>query len=112
MHVLTLRELGDLESARRKDMKASGLSVAAIGFAILVIAIDFALIRAAFLSHGSEGWGGTSGNAPSPTHAMEWAYAVIFAVLIPIAFFCIPALLVAVIGRRLARNFWPSRTTM
>jgi hypothetical protein len=38
-------------------MKASGLSVAAIGFAILVIAIDFAVIRAAFLSRGSKGWG-------------------------------------------------------
>ena len=57
MHVLRLRELGDLESARRMDMKASGLSVAAIGFAILVIAIDFAVIRAAFLSPGPEGWG-------------------------------------------------------
>jgi hypothetical protein len=211
MHVLTLRELGDLESARTMDMKASGLSVAAIGFAILVIAIDFAVIRAAFLSPGSKGWGepgvrllphvladsifgpglkgwavfafcllpvidalligvyrlrrrgdhtaktagyviagsvatlavftscliwpGSAigltmpisrrialasfhglarlfGNAPLPTHAMEWAYAVIFAVLIPIAFFCIPPLLVAVIGGRLARNFWPSRPTM
>ena len=38
-------------------MKASRLSVAAIGFAILVIAIDFAVIRAAFLSSMSEGWG-------------------------------------------------------
>jgi hypothetical protein len=171
--------------------------VAAIGFAILVIAIDFAVIRAAFLSPGPKGWGepgvrllphmladpifgpgpkgwavfaffllpmidalligvyrlrrrgdhtaetagyfiagsvatlavftsclmspgsaiGLSmpisrrialasfhglarlfGNAPSPTDAMEWAYAVIFAVLIPIAFFCIAPLLVAVIG--------------
>ena len=31
-------------------MKFSGLSLATIGFAILVIAIDFAVIRAAFLS--------------------------------------------------------------
>jgi hypothetical protein len=38
-------------------MKATRLSVAAIGFAILVIAIDFAVIRAAFLSPGSKGWG-------------------------------------------------------
>ena len=38
-------------------MKASRLSVAAIGFAILVIAIDFAEIRAAFLSPGPKGWG-------------------------------------------------------
>src|SRR5436309_719933 len=37
-------------------MKTSGLSVAAIGFAILVIAIDFAVIRAAFLIPGSGGW--------------------------------------------------------
>jgi hypothetical protein len=35
--------------------------------------------------------------------ALEWAYMVIFAVLIPIAFFCIPPLLVAVIGGRVAR---------
>src|SRR5438552_4185113 len=38
------------------DMKSSGISVAAIGFAILVIAIDFAVSRAAFLSPGSGGW--------------------------------------------------------
>src|SRR5277367_5508105 len=38
-------------------MKASRLSVAAIGFAILVIAIDFAVILAAFLSPGPKGWG-------------------------------------------------------
>jgi hypothetical protein len=37
-------------------MKASGLSVAAIGFAILVIAIDFAVIRAAFLSSLLRAW--------------------------------------------------------
>ena len=35
--------------------------------------------------------------------ALEWTYVVIFAVLIPIAFFCIPPLLVAVIGGRIAR---------
>jgi hypothetical protein len=35
--------------------------------------------------------------------ALEWTYAVIFAVLIPIAFFCIPPLLVAVMGGRVAR---------
>ena len=34
---------------------------------------------------------------------LEWTYAVIFAVLIPIAFFCILPLLVAVIGGRVAR---------
>jgi hypothetical protein len=211
MHVLRLRELDDLESSRRMHMKSSGIAVAAIGFAILVIAIDFAVIRAAFLSPGPKGWGepgvrllphmladpifgpgpkgwvvfaffllpmidalligvyrlrrrgdhtaGTAGyviagsvatlavftsclisprsaiglsmpisrrialasfhglarlfgNAPSPTHAMEWTYAVIFAVLIPIAFFCVPPLLVAVIGGRLARNFWPGRPTV
>ena len=192
-------------------MKASGLSVAAIGFAILVIAIDFAVIRAAFLSPGPKdggnpehaycqtcwpirllspgpnGWAvfaffllpmidalligvyrlrrrgdhtagtvgyviagsvatlavftsclispGTAigmltpisrrialasfhglarlfGNASLPNHALEWTYAVIFAVLIPIAFFCILPLLVAVIGGRVARHFWPSRPTM
>ena len=37
--------------------------------------------------------------------ALEWTYFVIFAVLIPIAFFCIPPLLVAVIGGRVARYF-------
>jgi hypothetical protein len=36
-------------------------------------------------------------------YALEWTYAVVFAVLIPIAFFCIPPLLVAVIGGRVAR---------
>ena len=36
--------------------KPAGLSVGAIGFAILVIALDFAVIRAAFLSPGSQGW--------------------------------------------------------
>jgi hypothetical protein len=36
--------------------------------------------------------------------ALEWAYMVIFAVLIPFAFFCIPPLLVAVIGGRVARH--------
>ena len=48
-------------------MKSSGISVAAIGFAILVIAIDFAVIRAAFLSPGSEGW--EPGSPPTARHA-------------------------------------------
>src|SRR5579883_982102 len=190
------------------DMKGSGLSVAAIGFAILVIAMDFAVIRAAFLSPGSGGWAepgrpllpgmlaarflrprpdewavfaffllpminalligvyrlrrrgdhtvrtlgyviggcvatfavfascliwpGTAigiltrmsrpialasfhglarlfGNAAWPNHALEWTYAVILAVLIPMAFVCILPLLVAVIGGRVARHFGPSR---
>jgi hypothetical protein len=30
------------------------------------------------------------GNAAWPNRALEWTYAVIFAVLIPFAFFCIP----------------------
>jgi hypothetical protein len=192
-------------------MKACKLSVAAIGFAILVIAIDCAVIRAAFLSPGPERWGkpgarllphmladpifgpgpkgwavfafflvpmlnalligvyrlrrrgdhtaGTVGyviagsvatlavftsclispeaaiglsmpisrrialasfhglarlfgNTASPNRAMEWTYAVIFAVLFPIAFFCILPLLVAVIGGWVGRQFGPSRTTM
>jgi hypothetical protein len=38
------------------DMKASGLSLTAIGFAILVLAMDFAVIRGAFLGPGSEHW--------------------------------------------------------
>jgi hypothetical protein len=45
-------------------------------------------------------------NVPGwPVLALEWTYMVIFAVLIPIAFFCIPPLLVAVIGGRVARHF-------
>src|SRR5262249_54253642 len=192
------------ESSRRVGMKqASGLSVGAIGLAILVIAMDFAVIRAAFLSPGSGGWPeprrpllpgmlaarflkprpdewavfafyllpmidalligayrlrrrgdhtvgtvgyviagsvatlavftscliwpGTAigmltpssrpialasfhglerlfGKVAWPNHALEWTYAVIFAVLIPIAFFCIPPLLVALIGGWVARH--------
>jgi hypothetical protein len=42
------------------------------------------------------------GNAAWPNHGLEWTYVVIFAVLIPIAFFCIPPLLVAIIGGRVA----------
>ena len=192
-------------------MKASGLSLAAIGFTILVIAIDFAVIRAALLSPGTGGWAepgapllpgtlvgpiisarpkgwaifaffllpmidalligvyrlrrrgdhtattvgyviagsvatlavftscliapGTAigmlmpisrrialashrglgrlfGNPALQNPALEWTYAVIFAVLIPIAFFCIPPLLVAVIGGRVARHFGPSKPSM
>jgi hypothetical protein len=192
--------------------KVSGLSVGAIGFAILVIALDFAVIRVAclsprpeerarpgapllpgmlarrLLSRGPDGWAGfaffvlpmidvlligvyrlrrrgdhtarTVGfviagsaatvavftscliwpwtaigmlmpisrpialasshglarllwirvlpapNVPNwPVHAMEWTYAVIFAVLIPIAFFCLLPLLLAVIGGWVARHF-------
>jgi hypothetical protein len=45
-------------------------------------------------------------NVPGwPDRALEWTYAIIFAVLIPIAFFCILPLLVAVIGGRVARHF-------
>jgi hypothetical protein len=185
------------------DMKPSGLSLAAIGFVILVIAMDFAVMRAAFLSPGSQGWPepgrpllpgmlaarflkdrpdawavfalyllpminalligvyrlrrrgdhtpgtfgfvivgsvatlavfisclispGTAigmltpisrpiasasfhglarlfGNVAWPNLALEWTYAVIFAVLIPIAFFCILPVLVAGIGARVARH--------
>jgi hypothetical protein len=187
------------------DMKkGTALSVGAIGFAILVIALDFAVIRAAclsprpeerarpeapllpgilagrLLSRGPDGWAvfaffllpminalligvhrlrrredrtagtigfviagtaatlavftfclispGTAigiltpigrpialasfhgltrlfGNAAWPNHALEWSYAVIFAVLIPVAFFCVPPLVVGVIGGRVARYF-------
>jgi hypothetical protein len=45
------------------------------------------------------------GNVTLPKLALEWTYAVIFAVLIPIAFFCIPPLLMAIIGARVARHF-------
>jgi hypothetical protein len=191
------------------DMKkASGLSVGAIGIAIVIIALDFAVIRAAclsprpeerarpgapllpgmlagrLLSRGPDGWAvfaffllpminalligvyrlwrenhtvGTVGfviagaaatlavftsclisprtaigiltpisrpialasfhglsrlvgNAAWPNRALEWTYAVIFAVLIPIAFFCIPPLVVGVIGGRVARFFETSRS--
>jgi hypothetical protein len=45
-------------------------------------------------------------NVPGwPALALEWTYMVIFAMLIPIAFFCIPPLLVAIIGGRVARHF-------
>jgi hypothetical protein len=188
--------------------KASRLSVGAIGFAIVIIALDFAVIRAAclsprpeeraspgaplfpgmlagrLLSRGPDGWAvfaffllpminalligvyrlwrenhtvgtvgfviaGTAatlavftsclisprtaigiltpisrpialasfdglsrlvGNAAWPNRALEWTYAVIFAVLIPIAFFCIPPLVVGVIGGRVARFFETSRS--
>jgi len=44
------------------------------------------------------------GNVAWPNHALEWIYALIFAVIIPIAFFSIPPLLVAVIVGRVARH--------
>jgi hypothetical protein len=208
--VLRLRELGDLERSRRMDMKTCGLSVAAIGFAILVIAIDFAVIRTAFLSSllrawaepgarllpgmlaspifgpGPKGWAvfaffllpmidalligvyrlrgrrddaGTVGfviagsvatlavftscllspetaiglsmpisrrialasfhglermfgNASSSSFPMEWTYFVIFAVLVPMALFCILPLLVALIGGSVGRRFASSQPTI
>jgi hypothetical protein len=192
------------------DMKAPGLSLTAIGFAILVIAIDLAVIRAAFLGPGPEGsagpgtrllphmladpvlgpgregwaifaffllpmidalligayrlrrrgdhttrtvgfviagsvatlavftscliWPGTAIGVLKPISrriaqasfhglarlfgmalpniALEWTYAVILAVLIPMAFFCILPLLVAVLGGRVVRHVGPSRPTM
>jgi hypothetical protein len=46
-----LRERVDLRSSRSMDVKKfAALSVGAIGFAILVIALDFAVFRAACLS--------------------------------------------------------------
>ncbi len=191
-------------------MKTCGLSVAAIGFAILVIAIDFAVIRTAFLSSllrawaepgarllpgmlaspifgpGPKGWAvfaffllpmidalligvyrlrgrrddaGTVGfviagsvatlavftsclispetaiglsmpisrrialasfhglerlfgNASSSSFPMEWTYFVIFAVLVPMALFCILPLLVAVIGGWAGRHYRPSQPTV
>ena len=191
-------------------MKTSGLSVAAIGFAILVIAIDFAVVRTAFLSSllrasaepgarllpgmlaypifgpGPKGWAvfaffllpmidtlligvyrlrgrrddaGTVGyviagslatlavftsclispataiglcmpisrrialasfhglerlfgNAASSRFPMEWTYVVIFAVLVPIAFFCILPLLAALIGGWVGRHYRPSQPTV
>jgi hypothetical protein len=184
-------------------VKSSGFSLPAMGFAILVIAIDFAVIRAAFLSAGPVGWErgllpnmlgnqflsprvpgwpvfayfllpvidalligvyrsrlrgdhtastvgyviagsvatlavftscvispGTAigmltpisrrialasvhglawlfGNTWLQSRAMEWTYAFIFAVLFPMAFFCILPVLVAVIGGWVARHFGP-----
>ena len=44
--------------------------------------------------------------------ALEWTYAVIFAVIVPIAFFCILPLLAAIIGGRVGRHFGPSQPTM
>jgi hypothetical protein len=203
-----LLELDDLQSLSTIDMKSSGFSLPAMGFAILVIAIDFAVIRAAFLSAGPVGWErgllpnmlgnqflsprvpgwpvfayfllpmidalligvyrlrwrgdhtartvwyviagsvatlavftscvispGTAigmltpisrrvalasvhglawlfGNAWLQSRDMEWTYAFIFAVLFPMAFFCILPLLVAVIGGWVARHFGPSQPTM
>jgi hypothetical protein len=203
------------------DMKASRLSVAAIGFAILVIAMDFAVIRAAFFGPGPSGSAergapllphdladpvyksGPPGSAVfaffllpmidallvgvyrlwrrgdhtawtvgfvvagsaatlavftscliSPATAigmvmrisrpialasfhalarlsghgellyraplkmtygvmaLEWTYVVIFAILIPIAFFCFLPLLVAVISARVGRQFGPRQPTV
>jgi hypothetical protein len=52
-------------------------------------------------------------NAPGwPVLALEWTYTVIFAVLIPIAFFSIPPLLVAVIGGRVARHVLEGATNV
>ena len=51
------------------------------------------------------------GNAWLQSRAMEWTYVVIFAVLFPMAFFCILPLLVAVIGWWVARHFGPSQPT-
>jgi hypothetical protein len=45
------------------------------------------------------------GNAAFPNHALEWTYAVVFAVLIPMAYFCILPLVVAVFGGWVARRF-------
>jgi hypothetical protein len=58
------------------------------------------------------GLGRLFGNPASPNLALEWTYTVIFAVLFPMAFFCILPLLVAVIGGRVARHFEPSQPTM
>jgi hypothetical protein len=44
------------------------------------------------------------GNVALPNHALEWTYAVIFAVLIPTAYFCVLPLLVAVIGGWVTRH--------
>jgi hypothetical protein len=45
-------------------------------------------------------------NVPGgPALALEWIYVVIFAVLIPIAFFCMLPLVAAVIGGWVARHF-------
>ncbi len=46
------------------------------------------------------------------SRAMEWTYIILYANLFPIAFFCIPPLLVAVIGGRVARHFRPGQPTM
>jgi hypothetical protein len=50
------------------------------------------------------------GNAAWPNRALGWTYAVIFAVLIPIAFFCIPPLAVGVTWGRVAGFFETSRS--
>jgi hypothetical protein len=65
--------------------------------------------RIALASH--HGLAQMSGNPALQNLALEWTYAVIFAVLIPVAFFCIPPLLVGVMGGRVARHFRPSQRT-
>jgi hypothetical protein len=52
------------------------------------------------------------GNASSSNLPMEWTYFVIFAVLVPIALFCILPLLVAVIGGWVGRHFVPIQPTI
>ena len=54
-------------------------------------------------------WRGCSGSCcpavvPACRLTLEWTYLVIFAVLFPIAFFCIPPLLAALIGGRVGRH--------
>ncbi len=57
--------------------------------------IALAVFRGLARLSGSEAW---------PNHALEWTYVVILAALIPSALLCIPPLLAALIGRRVARH--------
>jgi hypothetical protein len=92
-------------------MKASRHSVAAIGFALLVIAIDFAVIRAAFLSPGSKGWGDLPECAIADScHGMGLRGHL--RGCHPDRVLLHPASACHTHRGLLARNFWPSRPTM
>ena len=52
------------------------------------------------------------GNVWLHSRAMEWTFAVILTVLVPIAFFCVVPLLVAVTGGRVGRHFGPRQPAM
>jgi hypothetical protein len=101
---------------RRREDRSAGT----VGFVIAGSAATLAVFTSCLISPGTaigmltpisrpialasfHGLARLFGNAARSNPALEWTYAVIFAVLIPVAFFCIPPLVVGVIGGRVAR---------